>query len=57
MQRTGTFLDGKRVPANKPTQLKNGSRLSFGTLARTYVLKCEASGVVCVAYQLTTRQI
>lgn len=55
MQRTGTFLDGKRVPANKPTQLKNGSRLSFGTLARTYVLKCEASGVMCIAYQLTTR--
>lgn len=50
MQRTGTFLDGRRVPANKPTQLKNGSRLSFGTLERTYVLKCEGSGVLCTSF-------
>ncbi|KAK9835370.1 hypothetical protein WJX81_005262 [Elliptochloris bilobata] len=43
--RTGTFLNGKRLAPNKPTALINGSRLSFGSLAGTYVLECEASGL------------
>ena len=44
MQRTGTLLDGKRLAANKPTPLTNGSRLRFGSLDKTFVLECEVTG-------------
>lgn len=44
VQRTGTLLDGKRLAANKPTPLTNGSRLRFGSLDKTFVLECEATG-------------
>ena len=44
VQRTGTLLDGKRLAANKPTPITNGSRLRFGSLDKTYVLECEATG-------------
>ena len=44
VQRTGTLLDGKHLAANKPTPLTNGSRLRFGSVEKTYVLECEATG-------------
>ncbi|KAH7617381.1 hypothetical protein Ndes2526B_g07983 [Nannochloris sp. 'desiccata'] len=39
--RTGVSIDGTRIPPNKPTKLKNGSRITIGP--RTYVLNCEVA--------------
>mmetsp|Transcript_1199 Transcript_1199/g.2880 ORF Transcript_1199/g.2880 Transcript_1199/m.2880 type:complete len:251 (+) Transcript_1199:133-885(+) len=39
----GTQLDGKPVPANKPTNLKNGAVLRFGHLSTAFVVRVESS--------------
>jgi hypothetical protein len=37
-QTQGTRLNGKPLPPNKPTVLKNGSELQFGQDPRRYIL-------------------
>jgi peptidyl-prolyl cis-trans isomerase NIMA-interacting 1 len=39
LQRTGVLIDGIKIPANKPIQVRSGSRISIGP--RTYILHCE----------------
>jgi NIMA-interacting peptidyl-prolyl cis-trans isomerase 1 len=38
--RGGTTLDGARVEKNRPTRLRDGARLQFGSLGRTHVYRC-----------------
>ncbi|CAL8464890.1 g4425 [Coccomyxa elongata] len=40
----GTYLDGRKLPANKPTQIVDGSVLTFGHLTQQYVVECETAG-------------
>lgn len=41
----GTILDGGLVPKNKPTELRNGASLQFGSDASLhYIVRCETSG-------------
>ena len=44
MQSQGTFLNGKRLAAHKPTHVTTGSSLTFGTLDLSYVVECEKTG-------------
>ena len=46
LQAQGTFLDGKRLLAHKPTHVTSGSSLSFGALDLKYVIECEKTGSV-----------
>lgn len=41
----GTFLNGKRVTAYKPTLVTKGDSIYCGAPDRTYTLNCETSGV------------
>ncbi len=45
IQTHGTFVDGSRVPPNKPVVMKDGATLSFGGApdAPTYVVRCESA--------------
>jgi len=40
----GTKVDGKGIAPNKPVQLKDGARITFGSLPDTFVVECESSG-------------
>jgi hypothetical protein len=35
--KSGTFLDGERLPANKPTQIKPGSKIKFADINATVI--------------------
>ncbi|GFR47805.1 hypothetical protein Agub_g9581 [Astrephomene gubernaculifera] len=39
----GTFVDGRRIPPNKPVVLKDQTRIRFGELESEYVLRCESA--------------
>ena len=43
MQRAGTTVDGQPIPPNKPTQLRSGSVLAFGSCPKTFKLQCSSS--------------
>lgn len=40
----GTRIDGQPVPPHKPTQLRNGSSVTFGDIPNTYTFSCEGGG-------------
>ncbi|KAJ9527716.1 hypothetical protein QJQ45_000303 [Haematococcus lacustris] len=43
-QAQGTFLDGKPVPAYKPTCLKDGATLTFAALPTRFIVTVESAG-------------
>lgn len=40
----GTTVDDARIPANKPSHLKDGSTICFGSDVKKYVFRCEVTG-------------
>ncbi|MEW5317603.1 MAG: hypothetical protein WDW38_008887 [Sanguina aurantia] len=40
----GTHVDGKRIDEHKPTGLKTGSELRFGSFGKRFVVRCESAG-------------
>ncbi len=45
VQTHGTMLDGQPVPKNKPVQVNDGARLTFGNApATTHLVRCESTG-------------
>jgi predicted component of type VI protein secretion system len=36
---SGTFIDGTRVPKDKPTKLSDGQQVSFGESRATYTFR------------------
>jgi NIMA-interacting peptidyl-prolyl cis-trans isomerase 1 len=51
LQRTGVSIDGHKIPPNKPTKFKSGSRITIGP--QTYVLHCEAAPAAAAATTAT----